>query len=427
MKITSRPAPVIEAMAPTPSLRESACWLAPPSPLSRMTPSCVGMAKSSVGPTRGASIDGEARERSGEGIDVVADPNVAGLDHLRVYPELQPVLGGHAAVVADHVERGEVTQAGVRVQRGDHAAGNRFADADDGVPDPDATPGPRVLLVRLRDAVDLDRHTEATGVERAVVVAAFGEHRHRFERYEGDRFHVERVAGPVGPSQPNLVADVPAERLLEPAADRVCGHRPAVEIHLERLIACLGASRNHDPVRQPELELVALLVVLGVDRQDRRLGGAREPLPRPVHEEEAAVAGRALGAEMDALGVVQRRGLDRRHVEPRDPRHAPTLPRRSVDACVVASGRWRPSASRTRTRRSGDPALSTRTWPSSHSSSAPGQGRARACGRRPSPSRTSRTSRWKTWATRGSSTRSAPGPPMTGRRFTSNAGSSADP
>src|SRR4029453_16720682 len=87
-----------------------------------------------------------------------------------------------------------------------------------GPPPPPRTarpPPPRVLLVRGRDALDLDRHPEPARVERALVLAPARELGHRLERDERDRPDVDRVARAGGSREAHLVAGVGAQRLGE--------------------------------------------------------------------------------------------------------------------------------------------------------------------------------------------------------------------
>src|SRR5436309_8381745 len=97
------------------------------------------------------------RRRSVERLDWVADHDHPGPDDVAVHAELELVVAGDTAVGLDHGQGGEVPQAGLGVERRDHAPGNRLARADLGFTDANPPAGPGVLLVWLA-ALDLHEH-----------------------------------------------------------------------------------------------------------------------------------------------------------------------------------------------------------------------------------------------------------------------------
>ena len=145
-----------------------------------------------------ASASPPVSPESREGFDGVAHRDLTRHDDVRVDAELELLLGVDAPVVSDELERREVAEAGGRVERRHDASGDRLVDADHRAADADPPPRPRVLLVRRRDALDLDRHPEPARVERALVLTPARELGHGFERHQRDRPDVDRVSRAVG-------------------------------------------------------------------------------------------------------------------------------------------------------------------------------------------------------------------------------------
>src|SRR5438093_2453902 len=94
------------------------------------------------------------RRRSVERLDRVADPDRSGPDDVAVHAELELLVAGDTAIGLDHGQGGEVPQAGLGVERRDHAPGNRVARADPGFTDANPAAGAGVLLLWLA-ALDL--------------------------------------------------------------------------------------------------------------------------------------------------------------------------------------------------------------------------------------------------------------------------------
>jgi hypothetical protein len=233
---------------------------------------------------------------------------------------------------------GKVAKAGARVERRHDATGDRFLDADHRITHADPPPRPRVLLVRRRDALDLDRHPEPARVERALVLAPVRELGDGFERHQRDRPDVERVARAVRARESHLVAGVRAHRLAEVAADDVRGHRATVEVDLEGLAVGLSRAGHDDAVGEPELERVGGLVVDGSDRRIGALVAPENRLPNPSTKKNrrSPAAPRSSSrmrsgwcSAVDLTGVT----LKRATVGTRD-----TLPTRSDGGHVVPSG-----------------------------------------------------------------------------------------
>ena len=144
---------------------------------------------------------------------------------------------------------------------------------------------------------------------------------HRLQGHERDGADDDRLARPVGRAS-RTSWPAYAERASVKSPSTMCAATgAAVEVHLDRLAVRLRFPHYDHPAGEPKLERVVILVVRGPDREDRGLRRAGEPFAGRVDEEEPPVARRPAVVQPDPIGMVQRRRLDGRDVEPCDGRH----------------------------------------------------------------------------------------------------------
>ena len=158
-------------------------------------------------------------------------------------------------------------------------------------------------------AVDLEQHPEAAAVQ-GVEAGPPGELGDRLGRDEGERLDVHAARGDVRLHEP----DRPAAEVAEGVAPR-----PADESALDAVSPEVGdhglAERDFavdDPaVREGERETVRGRVPLGADERERAVVEPGQQPPVLPDQVEAAVAGGAEELQLDLVGVVELKALDR--------------------------------------------------------------------------------------------------------------------
>ena len=226
-----------------------------------------------------------------------------------------------APVLGEHVERGQVARAAVRVAAGDEAAADVAEHLDLGLADLHAAPDPSVLLVRP-DVLDAEEHPEAAGID------GFRDSRGLPDCLEGSGGEDAHTSAGAVDARADLGRFHEADRLADELGERV---RPGPDDHSALdLSAAVEAGRDgvaeldlafeHVAVGEPEREPAGLLVPVRADPDERRqLLPVQEPSVL-ADQVEATVLAHAERLQPDGFAVLEREPLYRGDGDPGDVR-----------------------------------------------------------------------------------------------------------